>query len=317
MLRPLTIAIISVIAITIGGFVFLPEYIPQPAKRITVNAVDGASDLFLPNQEKNKEIAEAPPLNMQATVSPLTAKAECVASEPLPESDVVEEVDGEDDEDDDDDEDEDDYDDDEEYERRKLGCAACDKSGDSEKKNEEPDLDDIWGLERWSLKLRAGGFIPSSGRFRYAYRAVGPNVEVESAIKFARDPFELWANVNSFWQRGAHRKEFSCKRVGNMVNISFGMKFSTRIQGCMEPYIGFGPSFGWLDIWFDNSRSCKNETFNRWALGAVVKSGVMFYITPTVFLDVYLDYIYQPVHWRDIDIDVGGLRSGIGLGVAF
>ena len=80
------------------------------------------------------------------------------------------------------------------------------------------------------------------------------------------------------------------------------------------PYIGIGPSFS--RIWLKNKPRCSHDTISKWAVGGVLKTGVYYCINRYVFMDIFVDYLYQPVHFEK-HVDIGGVKVGLGIGAKF
>lgn len=306
-------ALVITVALAVAGY---SNYKDNQTEEKVVEKEEKATETAIEeNSDPNDQVAllESPLGQLQQTEEPLLLEdnASCLCSQPIVVEETAETVEMALDECDEDEEDE------PEVEDYALIDPISQRERDEVRAEEERN-EPIggWGLERWSLKLRTAAFFPFSSRFRQAYRPVGPDIQVEGSIKLPRDIFEAWANVDSFFQRGSNYGPHGCKRVGNIVNLSFGLKVSYRLCGPWEIYAGLGPSFGWMDIWVDPNRSCKHNVFRRWAYGVVAKSGVYYYISTTVFLEAFADYLFQPVHHQNLNIDVGGLKVGIGLGVS-
>lgn len=79
--------------------------------------------------------------------------------------------------------------------------------------------------------------------------------------------------------------------------------------------MGAGPSFG--RIWLKNKPHYReDERTTKTVFGGVVKSGIYYTITDCLFLDLFVDYLYQPVHF-DKHVNIGGVKIGAGIGVKF
>lgn len=59
---------------------------------------------------------------------------------------------------------------------------------------------------------------------------------------------------------------------------------------------------------------CTHETLSKWVAGGVLKSGMYVWINQCAFVDLFVDYLYQPVHF-ETHVDIGGVKVGAGLGV--
>lgn len=163
-----------------------------------------------------------------------------------------------------------------------------------------------------SLEIRSAAFFHSSERFRHIYGNVGGDYQLEGSNKLYND-VDGWANIGWFSKYG-HSEGLSDPTRVNIVNISCGVKFPYRFSDKFTGYVGIGPSLA--RIWLKNKSHCGHGNASKWAIGAVLKTGVNFLITERVFIDVFIDYLYQPVHFKT-DVDIGGIKTGLGLGVKF
>lgn len=163
------------------------------------------------------------------------------------------------------------------------------------------------GAYEGTLQVRAAAFFPTSHKFTRVYGDVLPDYQAEAGLVF-ENPYELWTNVDWFTK---HRSASSCcKTRVDVTNGSFGVKYVFDNQF----YVGLGPTFG--KIVLHNKTCCGNEHKSKFAAGLVVKSGFRYPVSTSLFLDVFADYLYQPVHFHHT-VDVGGFKVGAGLGTYF
>lgn len=163
-----------------------------------------------------------------------------------------------------------------------------------------------------SLVIRTAAFFHSSKTFRDVYGTASGCYELEGGIRFA-DCFEDWVNLNWFAKDGKTFELKQSTRV-NIANVSFGMKYRYAIGSRTSVYLGLGPTIG--RIWADHSFSGNHRKIGKMAYGVVVKSGIHYYFSQFAFADFFIDYLYQPVHFKE-NIDIGGLRTGVGAGMRF
>lgn len=161
-----------------------------------------------------------------------------------------------------------------------------------------------------TVELRAAAFFPSSDRFRDIYGKVIGDIQIEASTQWP-GCLESWVNLDFLSKHGKSIGGEDPTKV-NIANVSFGINMP--YQFCEYTfYIGIGPSFS--RIWLKN-QSCSEEKVSKLAYGGVLKSGVCYFLTECIFLDVFVDYLYQPVHF-ETKVDIGGFKIGAGLGVAF
>lgn len=163
-----------------------------------------------------------------------------------------------------------------------------------------------------SIKFRSAAFFHSSERFREIYGNVGASYQVEASSKLS-DYCEGWANFDWFSKHGKSDGLNDSTRV-SIANISLGIKFPYQFYEKFTAYIGIGPCPS--KIWLRNKSQCGHETVSKWTIGGVLKTGVCYFISKRVFIDVFVDYLYQPIHF-ETHVDIGGIKTGIGIGYKF
>lgn len=163
-----------------------------------------------------------------------------------------------------------------------------------------------------SLEMRSAAFFHSSERFRKIYGNVGGSYQLEASTKLY-DYVDGWANIDWFSKHGKS-DEFNDPTRVSICNSSLGIKIPYRLSEKFTLYIGAGPSLS--RIWLKNKSQCGKETVSKWAIGGVLKTGIYYFINRRVFIDVFIDYLYQPVHF-ETHVDIGGVKAGLGVGVKF
>lgn len=163
-----------------------------------------------------------------------------------------------------------------------------------------------------SVQIRTDAFFPSAHRFREIYGSVGPSYEIEASRKF-NSFIDGWVNFDWFYKSG-EGKGCHTKTHINIANGSFGIKFVYQFSKPVGIYLGLGPTFG--GVWVKNESHCGHEKISKFAFGGILKSGFTFSLSKHVFLDLFADYFYQPVHFEH-HVNIGGVRTGLGLGYKF
>jgi hypothetical protein len=168
-------------------------------------------------------------------------------------------------------------------------------------------------------ELRAAAFYPASHRFRSIYGHRGLSLQAEGARGLKKHPnLEIWENFEWIFMHGKVHPD--CGRSGiDMINISAGLKGIGPVwANWLYLYLGLGANLG--IIYLENKIHCASERFTTHksylALGGVLKSGAQVYLTPTIYLSAFADYLYLPVSMHQT-VDVGGFKVGGGLGARF
>lgn len=176
-----------------------------------------------------------------------------------------------------------------------------------------------------TIEVRTAAFYHISKDFRDIYGDWGPSYQVEASFS-CNCCYAFWTNFSWFHKNGKSIGNScssipSCNCSGhpstevNIANLSLGIKFPYCICDCLVGYIGIGPVFG--NIWLKNKISSQEtDKTSKFAFGVIGKLGLDYYITQCLFLDFFVDYLYQPVHFHK-QIDLGGLQAGIGVGFNF
>ena len=132
-------------------------------------------------------------------------------------------------------------------------------------------------------------------------------LEVEGAIPLSSN-FSLWGNSTP-----SKKKDFleECEQIRS---ISFGIKYALPFTQSLFPYIGAGANFSNLQK-IDYStikKRIKSHDFEY-----VGKSGVLFFMTSHLFVDLFADYYFSE-HSSLQNLKFNGiLKTGLGLGIGF
>lgn len=172
-----------------------------------------------------------------------------------------------------------------------------------------------------SFEFRGAGFFHSSHRFREIYGNVGTSYQIEAAGNFNCCNLDCnlgwFANVD--WTQKKGRSEgLNDPTKMSIANLSFGLKYLYPFFCNYTAYAGIGPSFSRiaLDNHHSHQRSHNNRYNSRIAIGGIIKTGVLYSINCNLFLDGFVDYLYQPVNYST-NVDIGGFKLGAGIGYKF
>ena len=164
-----------------------------------------------------------------------------------------------------------------------------------------------------TISIRTAAFFPSDSFFRKIYDNAAQCFEIELTQKW-NSCFALWENFDWFSKKGGSIGFKDHTRI-SIGNISLGIKYIYFINHCLNAYVGIGPSLGivWIE---DDFHSGKHKRNGYTAFGGVIKTGINYYFAENWFLDIFVDYLYQPHHFKR-EVDLGGTKLGVGIGYAF
>lgn len=162
-----------------------------------------------------------------------------------------------------------------------------------------------------TVEVRAAATFPSSHELKHMYGHVYTSYGVEAATSI----WGCWAGwVNADWFSKHGRSKGSLSPHLNMITVSCGLKSNYRICDNARIYLGAGPCVA--HVWIkDFPHACPGK-FSRQACGIAFKSGINYFIYDCLFIDFFLDYIYLPIHKKDLS-NLSGIKLGIGVGTAF
>ncbi len=170
----------------------------------------------------------------------------------------------------------------------------------------------VWA-ERFSTELRVGYFYPTSHEVREIYRNGGVEFEAEAAVRLVCD-LNLWANFNYFQRHGHSRGAHDDTSI-RIYPLSAGLKYNFPLFCNFYFYLGAGASYTWAKI-HDHAPNLQSH-FSKQGWGGVGKAGFLYCFCSCIFLDVFADYYYTKISHGSCKVNIGGLRTGAGLGVRF
>ncbi|MGK5594677.1 MAG: hypothetical protein ACSNEK_04885 [Parachlamydiaceae bacterium] len=162
-----------------------------------------------------------------------------------------------------------------------------------------------------SLKYRTAGFFPVNQLVKHIYGDVIPNYQLEFSQSIS-PKIALWANADLFHEHGKVGHCGTSKIYA--VNFSIGPKLVYPFSNNFNLYVGIGPNIA--RICLRNGSRCGPHHDYKVAFGGILKSGVEVSVYQSVFLDIFADYLYQPVDFRET-VDIGGWKVGVGIGAKF
>lgn len=161
------------------------------------------------------------------------------------------------------------------------------------------------------VEFRTAAFCHTSKTFRKLYGDIGPAFQIEARTPIYC-PFEGWVNIDWFHKDKDHNSYL--KSSVNIANASFGVIWVYSPLPSWSYYFGIGPSVG--GIFLQNKSVDYKDNTSKFLIGGVLKNGITYRFSNGIFVDAFIDYLYQPVHFNKTN-DVGGVKLGLGLGYAF
>lgn len=169
-----------------------------------------------------------------------------------------------------------------------------------------------WTLSN-SLELRAGCFSPSSSLLRKIYSDGMFEFEIEYSRQIAKRTF-AWANFNALKKEGRSTK-MAYRTTMHLYPLSFGIKYQIQLLKCLFFYAGVGGSITWVNT-HDRSPFVKRHLHKK-GWGFVGKSSLSYFFADSRYLTVFVDYYDTTVSRKRGSLNIGGIRSGAGLGIIF
>jgi len=174
-----------------------------------------------------------------------------------------------------------------------------------------------------SLEFRTAAFFHSSDRFRDIYGRVGPSYQIEAAHSLndyfdcysGLERFNAFANIDWYSENGKS-EGLNWKTKVSIANFSFGLRYPYYFTNGLALYVGIGPSISRIVLNNHNHNFNQKRSDTKIAFGGILKTGILYSINCNFFLDVFVDYLYQPVHYST-RVDIGGFKIGSGLGYKF
>jgi hypothetical protein len=183
---------------------------------------------------------------------------------------------------------------------------------DPEKSVEQKSIEADSEKRHTSIEARVAALFYASKRIRHLFGDVAPNYQIEVSRQFNRR-WEGWTDID-FTDAHSKRRSQCCKSDILMYDLSLGLKYAYPLHRRVDVYLGLGPNLALTHI--RNTFCCHRDVKWRFSVGAVAKSGIRFYSKKkTLFLDFFVDYLYQPIEYHGLNI--GGVKPGLALGGRF
>ncbi len=169
-----------------------------------------------------------------------------------------------------------------------------------------------------TLQVRAGYFQFTSDWGRKIYGNGAPDIELEGGVRIHPN-ISLWSNLNYVWKTG-HSTAFANGTHLDLGTLSLGVNLTTPFKRSSTlVYVGLGISGAYVHT-KDHTVYLPTNT-SKLGFGCVAKLGILTPCIKHFFLNPFFDYYYQPIHTRNSadhsSVDVGGFRTGLGIGYNF
>jgi len=170
-----------------------------------------------------------------------------------------------------------------------------------------------------SFQLRVGYFLPAAEKMREVFHngGVEPELEVDGRIYHR---LRAWGNFNTFTANAASigLKDPTAIQI---YPLSLGLKYQIQFLHALDLYLGIGPTYSFVEI--QDHSPYVQENVSRTSWGVVGKSGLIYRFGPSIFFNFFGDYYYgkisrvSRVGVESSALNVGGLRTGLGIVLAF
>lgn len=150
-------------------------------------------------------------------------------------------------------------------------------------------------------------FIPSEQAFKDIY---GNGMMYGAEISFKiLNRLDAWVDGSYLTRKGEltfTKEETSLK----IIPLCLGLKYFLSSRA-IKFYMGIGAGY----FIFEESNPIGNV--NTGKIGFKGKIGILISITKSMFINIFSDYTFCKIHPADFNIDIGGLDSGLGIGIEF
>jgi hypothetical protein len=176
--------------------------------------------------------------------------------------------------------------------------------------------------DQFSVEAQYAAFFPLDSKVRRIYKSALPSFTLEG--NWQCQCWGLWLNGSYVFGNG---HAIGCGRNKthlNLVPITFGVKYIYSVCDSASLYLGLGASYSFLNIRDHSDFVHKKVSSN--GFGGVIKTGFVYNYCENIFLEGFLNYLYQrftfpktgsdPFVYRQ-DANLSALQLGIGLGMKF
>lgn len=163
-----------------------------------------------------------------------------------------------------------------------------------------------------TFEVRGSAFFPAKEQIRDRYGDVNGSYGIEAAFDLPYNN-NLWIGFDQFSKHG-HSNGWKHSQF-SLSTFSLGLKRSFCLNNWSSVYLGLGATLA--SVYFKDSEDRNWCSKRKGSVGGVAKSGLIIDLCNDFFIDVFADYYYQPVRFHHRTTNVGGLRTGAGIGYRF
>ena len=161
-----------------------------------------------------------------------------------------------------------------------------------------------------TVEFRSAAFFHQSKKFQHIYKPVSADFQIEGTYAL-NCSFELWSELD--YMEKSKKKDCYHTKI-QLTNFSLGAQYVRNLCAKLDLYVGIGASMVRIDL--NDKSCCGNEKESKIAWGLLAKTGVRYWFANHWFFDVFADYLYQEVHFKK-NVNVGGFKTGVGIGFSF
>ena len=168
-------------------------------------------------------------------------------------------------------------------------------------------------LDDTRVEFRTAAFFPSSKLYRNIYGNTNLDIQLQASTRFLCQ-FETFGNLAWLSKHGQSIGFKDPTRI-DILNCSLGINYLYDWNCKTTLYAGAG--FCGARVWVKNKLHFDgHHKESKSIVGGVAKAGVYYSFTDYLFVDLFVDYVYLPSHFKT-HAQLGGVKTGAGIGLMF
>lgn len=168
----------------------------------------------------------------------------------------------------------------------------------------------------------SGSAFASDFQFEFKVLTFNPSEQMQkdiygSGVVFGAEiGWEVWKSLvvwfgGSYYSRTGELTLTEEETKLTIIPLEVGATYYLTVTGGLDLYAGTGLSFNIFTEENPIGKASKN------GLGYVLRTGLLLELSRGLFLDGILNYSYCKMRPANVDVNIGGLAVGIGLGFRF